>query len=114
MLKDDESKGFKKHSTDADNGDMVGSGMFRSSVPERWVPDFDIPTPRYGHLLHDLLPMLVWMASRYPKTKLIVVLDEEEKIRRFLQWFNMDLFHRAIFIPEESLVGLGGAKHHFS
>ncbi|CAK9045068.1 unnamed protein product [Durusdinium trenchii] len=62
------------------------------------------PSFQYGHLLHDLLPMLVWMASRYPKTKLIVVLDEEEKIRRFLQWFNMDLFHRAIFIPEETTV----------
>ena len=46
---------------------------------------------QYGHVLHDLLPVLVWMAASFPQVKLAVELDDKKKIKAFLRWFDPDL-----------------------
>ncbi|CAK9094740.1 Carbonic anhydrase [Durusdinium trenchii] len=59
---------------------------------------------QYGHVLHDLLPVLVWMAASFPQGKLAVELDDKKKIKAFLRWFDPDLKRRAFFIEPEKVV----------
>lgn len=42
---------------------------------------FTFPAFQYGHVLHDLLPELLWMAARFPEAKAVLELDKTQKLR---------------------------------
>lgn len=51
----------------------------------------------YGHILHDLLPGLVWLSAAQPHAKLII--ERTIKLPEFLEWFDSELYARALFLP---------------
>ena len=62
---------------------------------------------QYGHVLHDLLPMLIWMSASHPKARVFLELDTHSKIRSFLEWFDPDLYNRTTFVHSGYVVCAG-------
>ncbi|CAE7029852.1 CA14 [Symbiodinium sp. CCMP2592] len=62
---------------------------------------------QYGHVLHDLLPVLVWMSASYPSAQVVLELDKQGKIEPFLAWFDPSLHRRAIFVQPDVVVCAG-------
>ena len=62
---------------------------------------------QYGHVLHDLLPVLVWMSTSYPEAQVVLELDKQGKIDPFLAWFDPDLHRRTTFVQPDVVVCAG-------
>ncbi|CAJ1358579.1 unnamed protein product [Effrenium voratum] len=56
----------------------------------------------YGHILHDLLPGLVWLSAAQPHAKLII--ERTIKLPEFLEWFDSELYARALFLPSNQVL----------
>ena len=65
---------------------------------------FSFSSFQYGHVLHDLLPIVLWMTTSFPDAKLAVELDEQKVIMSILQWFDPNLFSKTIFIQDEQVL----------
>ncbi|CAE7302591.1 CA14 [Symbiodinium pilosum] len=60
----------------------------------------------YGHILHDLLPMVIWVSAAHPKARIVLELDIKRKIKPFLNWFDPELSKKTLFVnPEEVVCG---------
>ena len=59
---------------------------------------------QYGHVLHDLLPFLAWMGYSYPDTRLVLPLDGEGGVARFLQEMDPLLNSRSVYVQGETVV----------
>ena len=59
---------------------------------------------QYGHVLHDLLPMLTWMSTSRPKARVFLELDQDSKIQSFIQWLDPDLHKRTTFVRAGDVV----------
>ena len=62
---------------------------------------------QYGHVLHDLLPVLVWMSASYPEAQIVLELDKEGKIEPLLAWFDPDLHRRTTFVKPDAVICAG-------
>ncbi|CAE7259633.1 CA14 [Symbiodinium sp. CCMP2592] len=59
---------------------------------------------QYGHVLHDLLPFLVWLGYSYPHTRVVLPLDKEGGVARFLQAIDPFLHGRSVYVQVETVV----------
>ena len=59
---------------------------------------------QYGHVLHDLLPVLVWMSTSHPEARIVLELDTQKNIQKFLAWFDPELYQRTSFVQSEQVV----------
>ena len=59
---------------------------------------------QYGHVLHDLLPVLVWMSASYREAQVVLELDKQGKIDPFLACFDPDLHRRTTFVQPDAVI----------
>lgn len=69
--------------------------VYRGFVPQNF---------QYGHILMDVLPVVVHVLTEKPAAKIAIQLDPDSSVKRFMEWFLPDLFDRLVFVPVETLV----------
>lgn len=52
---------------------------------------------QYGHVLHDLLPWLIYLHSSYPTGRMILQ-DGDGVLPGFLEWFDVRIHRRAVYV----------------
>eukprot|EP00435_Cladocopium_sp_Y103_P059777 s876_g21.t1 len=68
--------------------------VYRGFVPQKF---------QYGHILMDVLPMVVHVLTEKPAAKIAIQLDPDSSVKRFMEWFLPELFGRLVFVPVETL-----------
>lgn len=69
--------------------------VYRGFVPQNF---------QYGHILMDVLPVVVHVLTEKPAAKIAIQLDPDSSVKRFMEWFLPDFFDRLVFVPVETLV----------
>jgi len=61
---------------------------------------------QYGHVLGDLLPLVVWIYNHFEsnETKIVVEQDTDGRIKSFMEWFDAKLHERMIYVPTDTVV----------
>ena len=68
--------------------------VYRGFVPQKF---------QYGHILMDVLPVVMHVLTEKPAAKIAIQLDPDSSVKRFMEWFLPDLFDRLVFVPVETL-----------
>ena len=70
----------------------------------RW---FAFRSFQYGHVLHDSLPVLVWMSASYLRHRSYWIWIKQGKIEPFLAWLDPDLHRRTTFVKPDAVICAG-------
>ncbi|CAJ1363005.1 unnamed protein product [Effrenium voratum] len=96
--------------------DLLPEPFYLPFVKPGKLCDLEISTPlfvyrgfspeafQFGHILHDVLPMIVWVATRYPGVQIAILRDVKGTLESFLQWLDADLAQMVTLVPSGAAV----------